>query len=94
MQGGEYHASPLVGLQAPLVALVVVVSLPDDSGAEEEEAGGVSSTGLACTTAGAGEVEETAWDVMTGEEASRTAGADVTWAGGRSFAFPASAAQE
>ena len=91
MHGGEYHASPLVGLQVPLV---VLVSLPDDSGAEEDEAGGVSTTELACTTAGAGGVEETAWDVMTGGEASRTAGADVTGTEGRSWKLPSSPAQE
>lgn len=94
MQGGEYHASPSVGLQAPLVVLVLV-SLTDDSGAEEEEeVGGVLSTGLACTTAGAGGVEDTPWDVRTVEGASGTVGADVAEAGGRSCNFPAWPAQE
>ena len=61
VQGGEDHESPSVGLQAPLV-----VPLPDDPAAGEEEAG-VESTGLACTTAAADGVEETAGDVMDGE---------------------------
>lgn len=65
MQGGEYHASPPVGLQAP------VVSLPDETGAEDGEETGVVSTVLACTTA------RTAEDVMTGEGASGAAAAVV-----------------
>ncbi len=63
VQGGEYHASPSVGLQAPLVVLVVVSSLPEDSGAEEDEEAGGESTGVACTTSG---VEETAGGESTG----------------------------
>ncbi len=82
MQGGEYHASPPVGLQAPVVSLVVV-SLPVDSGAGAEEETGAGSTGLACTTAGAGWVEETAEDVMTGEGASGAAAAVVKGTAGR-----------
>lgn len=70
VQGGEYHASPSVGLQAP-VAVLVVSLLPDDSGAEEEDEVGGASTGLACTTTEADGVEEMGWDVMTG---------DGTWA--------------
>lgn len=69
VQGGEYHASPSVGLQAPLVVLLVVSSLPEDSGtAEDEEAGG-ESTGEACTTAGVDWVVEAAEEVMIGEAA-------------------------
>lgn len=61
VHGDEYHASPLVGLQVPLVLVVLVslVSLPDDSGAEEEEEAGIVSTGLGCRIATGG-VEETA----------------------------------
>lgn len=65
--------------------MLVLVSLPEGSGAEEEEEeeiGGVS-TGLACTTAGAGGVEETAGDVMTGEGASGAAAAVVVGVAGR-----------
>lgn len=92
VQGGEYHASPPVGLQAPVVSLVV--SLPEDSVAgEEEEAGGLS-TGLAGTTTGAGGVEETAGDVMVGEGASGAAAAVVNGAAGPSWFFPASPGQE
>lgn len=93
MQGGEYHASPSVGLQAPLV-VPVVVSLPEDLGAEEEEEAGGESTGLACMTTGAGGVEETTGDVMTGEGASGAAAALVIGNEGRSCSFPASPAQE
>ena len=56
MQGGEDHASPPVGLQAP------VVELPVFSGTEEEdEAGGESTTAAA--------VEETAGVVTIGDGA-------------------------
>ena len=83
VQGGEYQASPPVGLQAPLLVLLVV-SLPEDSGVEEEEEIGGVSTGLACTTAGTGGVDETAGDVMTGEGASGAAAAVVVGVAGRS----------
>ena len=66
VQGGEYHASPSVGLQAPLVVLLVVSSLPEGSGAAGEEEAGDESIGVICATAGAGDVEETAGEVMTG----------------------------
>lgn len=95
MQGGEYHASPPVGLQALLVALLVVVSLFEGSGADEEEETGDVPTGLSCATNGAGEAEETAEDVMTGEEVSAAAAVVVIGAAGRcSCCFPASPAQE
>lgn len=87
MQGGEYHASPSVGLQAPLV-------LPEDLGAEEEDEAGGESTGLACMTTGAGGVEETTGDAMTGEGASGAAAALVIGNEGRSCSCPASPAQE
>lgn len=100
VQGGEYQASPPVGLQAPLEVLVVV-SLVEGSGAEEEEeeeeeeAGGVS-IGLAWTIAGADGVEETAWGVMIGAGAWETAAVVVIGAAGCSFSycFPSSPAQE
>lgn len=63
VQGGEYHASPSVGLQSPLV--VLVVSLPEESGVEEGEEAGGELTELAITIAGAGGVEDTAGGVMT-----------------------------
>lgn len=85
MQGGEYHASPSVGLQAPLV-------LPEDLGAEEDEEAGGESTGLACM--GAGGVEEMTGDVMTGEGASGATAALVIGNEGRSCSCPASPAQE
>ena len=70
VQGGEYHASPPVGLQAPVVSLVVV-SLPEETEAEDVEEAGVVSIVLAGTTAGMAE------DVMDGEEASGAAAAVV-----------------
>ena len=70
VQGGEYHASPPVGLQVPLV--VLVVSLPEDAGAAEEEERGGESTG----------VEETAADVMTGEGDTAAAAAVVVGTAG------------
>ena len=54
MQGGEDHASPSVGLQAPVVVLPVL------SGTEEDDEAGGEST----TTAAA--VEETAGVVTIG----------------------------
>ena len=54
MQGGEDHASPSVGLQAPVVVLPVL------SGTEEDDEAGGEST----TTAAA--VEETAGVVTLG----------------------------
>ena len=98
MQGGEYHAAPPVGLQAPLVAsflvaslkvLLMVVSLLEDSGAEEEEAG-VASTRVACKIEVAGGAEETAMDVMTGDRVSGAAVTVVTRAAGLSYCFLAS----
>ena len=58
MQGGEDHASPPVGLQAPVVVLPV---LPFSGTEEDDEAGG-ESTGVATTAAAA---EETAGVVVT-----------------------------
>lgn len=84
VQGGEYQASPPVGLQAPLEVLVVV-SLVEGSGAEdeeEEEAGGVS-IGLAWTIAGADGVEETAGAMMTGAGAWEAAAVVIRGAAGR-----------
>lgn len=81
MQGGEDHMGPPVGLQAPLVVLLVV-SLPEGPGTEEEEVGG-ESTGLGCTT-----VE----DVVT-EGASGAAAAVAVGTTGRSRRSPVSPAQ-
>ena len=68
VHGGEYQASPPVGLQAPLEVLVVG-ALVEGSGAEDEEeeevVGEGVSIGLASTIAGADGVEETAGGVMT-----------------------------
>ena len=84
MQGGEYQASPPVGLQAPVVSLVVVLLLVEGSvPGEVEDAGGLS-TGLGNTTTGAGGVEETAAGVMIGAGASGAAAAVVTGAAGAS----------
>lgn len=64
MQGGEDHASPPVGLQAPVLVLPVL------SGTEEDdEAGGESTTAAA--------VEETAGVVTIGDGAGVTAA--VLW---------------
>ena len=60
MQGGEDHASPPVGLQAP------VVVLPELSGVEEDDEAGGESTGVATTAAAA---EETAGVVTIGDGA-------------------------
>ena len=71
-----------------------MVSLPEDSGAEEEEETGGASTGLVCTTAGTGEVEETAADVMTGEGISGAAAVVEIGATVRSCCIPAPTAHD
>lgn len=76
MQGGEYHASPSVGLQAPLAVPLLVPSLPEDWGTAEDEDAGGESTGVVCTTAGMDGVVETAEEVMI-----RAAAVVVTGAG-------------
>ena len=64
MQGGEDHASPSVGLQAPVVVLPVL------SGTAEDDEAGDESTGVATTAAAATEgVEETAGVVTIGDGA-------------------------
>ena len=67
MQGGESHASPPVGLQAPVLVLPVLSPLPEDAGTEEDDEGGGESTGEACTTAAW--VEEAVGIVLTGDGA-------------------------
>ena len=69
MQGGDNHASPLVGLQAPADVLLVVSPLPEDSGIEEDEEAGGELAVVASTAAGGGWVVETAGGVTTGEGA-------------------------
>ena len=69
VQGGDNHASPPVGLQAPVEVLLVVSPLPEDSGTEEDEEAGVELAVVASTPAGGGWVVETAGGVTTGEGA-------------------------
>ena len=69
MQGGDNHASPSVGLQAPVEVLLVVSPLPEDSGTEEDEEAGEELAVVGSTIVGGGWVVETAGEVTTGEGA-------------------------